>query len=98
MLLALRDGSGPEDRQAASLIEEVRRDRREWSRISPSGTETLTAIPLLGRDKQLLAVLVAANSRQDLLGLKAFIQRTAIIVGLAGVLVGIALSWWAASR
>lgn len=98
MRLVLWDGTGAADREAAPLIDEVRSRPRELSRISPSGTETLTAIPLLGRDKQLLAVLVAANSRQDLLGLKTYIRQMAIIIGLAGVLAGIVLSWWAASR
>jgi signal transduction histidine kinase len=98
MRLVLWDGSGAADREAAPLIDQVRNQHRELSRISPSGAETLTALPLMGRSGQLLAVLVAANSRQDLLSLKNYIQRTAIAVGCAGVLVGILLSFWSAAR
>jgi len=68
------------------------------TRLSPSGDSTLTAIPLMSRDNQTLGAVVATNSRRDLLSLTAYIRYTAIGVGLAGVLFGVALSWWVASR
>ena len=81
---------------AAALIQDVHRKPRELTR---SGSDTtLTAIPLLGRDKQLLAILLVENSRAELANLKTYIQGTAWIVGGAGVLLGLALSFWAASR
>jgi two-component system, NtrC family, nitrogen regulation sensor histidine kinase NtrY len=59
---------------------------------------TITALPLRGRDHQLLATLVIENSRADLVALKKYIQGTAAIVGAAGVLLGLLLSFWTASR
>jgi two-component system, NtrC family, nitrogen regulation sensor histidine kinase NtrY len=59
---------------------------------------TITAIPLRGRDNQLLATLLVENSRAELAGLKKYIQGTAAIVGAAGVLLGLLLSFWTASR
>jgi two-component system nitrogen regulation sensor histidine kinase NtrY len=59
---------------------------------------TITTIPLRGRDNQLLAILLIENSRADLVALKKYIQGTAAIVGAAGVLLGLMLSFWTASR
>jgi two-component system nitrogen regulation sensor histidine kinase NtrY len=81
---------------AASLIQEVRSQPRELTR-SASGA-TMTAIPLFGRDRQLLAILLIENSRAELASLKGYIQGTALIVGFAGILFGLALSFWTASR
>jgi two-component system nitrogen regulation sensor histidine kinase NtrY len=81
---------------AAALIQNVRQRPRE---LSFTGSDvTLTAIPLLGRDKQLLAILMVENSRAELANLKTYIQGTAWIVGSAGVMLGLGFSFWAASR
>lgn len=81
---------------ATALIEEVRQKPRELAR---TGSDvTLTAIPLFGRDQQLLAVLIIENSRTELANLKRYIQSTAWIVGSSGVLLGLVLSFWTASR
>ena len=81
---------------AAALIEEVRRQPRELTRTTSQAA--FTAIPLKGRDQQLLAILMIENSRAELANLKTYIQSTAWIVGAAGVLAGLALSFWTASR
>ncbi len=86
----------PASKLAADLIRDVRQRPRE---LSLTGADvTLTAIPLLGRDKQLLAVLMVENSRAELANLKTYIQGTAWIAGSAGVLLGLGFSFWAASR
>lgn len=59
---------------------------------------SFTAIPFTGRDKTPMAVVLVGNSRADLLSLKSFIRKTALIAGSGGVLLGILLSFWAASR
>ena len=59
---------------------------------------TITTLPLRGRDNQLLATLLIENSRADLVALKKYIQGTAAIVGAAGVLLGLLVSFWTASR
>jgi two-component system nitrogen regulation sensor histidine kinase NtrY len=81
---------------SAPLIHEVRNQPREITRNSADAT--ITAIPLFGRDRQLLAILLVENSRAELASLKAYIQGTALAVGFAGVLLGLALSFWTASR
>jgi nitrogen fixation/metabolism regulation signal transduction histidine kinase len=86
----------PASKLAAALIQNVRQRPRE---LSFTGSDvTLTAIPLLGRDKQLLAILMVENSRAELANLKTYIQGTAWIGGSAGVLLGLGFSLWAASR
>jgi len=81
---------------SAPLIHEVRNQPREITRNTSDAT--ITAIPLFGRDRQLLAILLVENSRAELASLKAYIQGTALAVGFAGILLGLALSFWTASR
>ena len=83
-------------RLAASLVHEVRQQPRELTRSSPDAT--ITAIPLPGRDNQLLAILLVENSRSELASLKKYIQGTAFLVGSGAVLLGLLLSFWTASR
>jgi two-component system nitrogen regulation sensor histidine kinase NtrY len=86
----------PASKLTADLIQDVRERPRE---LSLTGSDvTLTAIPLLGRDKKLLAILMVENSRAELANLKTYIQGTAWIGGAAGVLLGLGFSLWAASR
>ncbi|MGA2880010.1 MAG: ATP-binding protein [Bryobacteraceae bacterium] len=81
---------------AGALVADVRREPRELKRVTDA--TSITAIPLEGRDKQLLAILLVENSRAELLSLKRYIQETAAAVGGAGVLLGLMLSFWTASR
>jgi two-component system, NtrC family, nitrogen regulation sensor histidine kinase NtrY len=81
---------------ADALVDEVRRQPREQTRVTDAAT--ITAIPLRGRDNQLLAILLIENSRAELASLKRTIQGTAGIVGAAGVLLALILSFWTASR
>jgi signal transduction histidine kinase len=60
--------------------------------------DTITTLPLRGRDNQLLATLLIENSRADLVALKRYIRGTAAVVGATGVLLGLLLSFWTASR
>jgi signal transduction histidine kinase len=85
-----------ESKVAADLVEEVRRQPRELTRVSSAAT--ITAIPLRGRDQQLLAILLIENSRRELASLKKYIQATAAAVGGVGILLGLMLSFWTASR
>jgi two-component system, NtrC family, nitrogen regulation sensor histidine kinase NtrY len=72
---------------------------RQPGEVPPINSDaTITTIPLRGRDNQLLAILRIENSRADLVALKKYIQGTAAIVGAAGVLLGLLLSFWTASR
>src|SRR5262249_914286 len=61
-------------------------------------SETVHAVPLTGDEGELLAVLLIASSRRELLELEASLLRGGILVAAGGILVGIALSWWATAR
>jgi two-component system nitrogen regulation sensor histidine kinase NtrY len=81
---------------ANALVEDVRAHPRETTRTDE--TSSMSAIPLLGLDKQLLGILLVESSRAELVSLKRTIQETAWGVGAAGVLIGLILSFWTASR
>jgi two-component system, NtrC family, nitrogen regulation sensor histidine kinase NtrY len=102
---ALTSVSGPisDPIKVAGIIRLVERDGAErsevidWSSDSASA-ETVHAIPLTGRGKELLGVLLVASSRREIVGLERHIRSTALLVGAAGVLLAIVLSGWAAGR
>ncbi len=83
-----------------SLIEQVQLERRESSRIVGSGAaaESFHAVPLPGLDNNVLGVLLIASSRRGLVELENSLLGTGVMVAAAGILLGIALSWWAAAR
>ncbi len=102
---ALTDPSGavPQAEQYASLIEQVRRHPHEVvetvdASSDPADAETFHAIPLQGRRDELLGVLLVGSSRRELARLTGYIRALALLVGGAGVLLGMALSWWVAHR
>ena len=82
------------------MIEQVQSERREHSRIVGSGAaaESVHAVPLPGLDNRTLGVLLISSSRRDLVELENSLLRTGIIVAAAGILLGVALSWWATAR
>jgi two-component system, NtrC family, nitrogen regulation sensor histidine kinase NtrY len=102
---ALTDSSGraKEAERFAALIEQVEKQPREleqtirWTADAASA-ETFLAIPLTGRQTELLGVLLVGSSRRDLVTLTNFIRLLGLVVGLAGVLLGVVLSWWVAAR
>jgi two-component system nitrogen regulation sensor histidine kinase NtrY len=60
--------------------------------------DRVTAVPLRGLNNDVLAVLLVGNSRVDFVQLTRYIRQIGLGVGVAGVLIGIALSWWASAR
>jgi signal transduction histidine kinase len=96
------NGPGQADdlRRLKPLIEDVRKQRRERIRTIGGGkaAETVHALPLNGYEHNLLGVLLVASSRRELLELEASLRSTGIWVAAGGILVGIALSWWATAR
>ena len=98
----LIDASGPAagaDR-LRPLIEEVRQERRETAAVIGSGAdaETFHAIPLAGADGSALGVLLVGSSRRALALLETSLLLNGIAVAIAGILTGLAVSWWASSR
>jgi signal transduction histidine kinase len=98
----LIDANGPASGAEAlrPLIEEVRRDRREVARTVGSGVdaETYHAVPLMGYDNSVLGVLLIGSSRRALAELENSLLWNGIMVASAGILMGLAVSLWAAAR
>jgi signal transduction histidine kinase len=82
------------------LIEEVERQRREVTAVIGAGVsaETVHALPLVGLDDTLLGVLLVASSRREIVELENFLFKLGLAVSAAGILLGIAMSWWATAR
>ncbi len=82
------------------LVEQVMASSKEASRkISwRDGDETVHAIPLVGRENNLLGMFLVGSSRQALARLINNIRLTGIIAAAAGILLGIALSYWVSHR
>jgi len=89
--------------QIAPIIQQLQQQQREtttlvhWSDNS-ADDETVDAIPLSGRDRQLLGVLLIGNSRRPYVELRQHIRSAALLSGGAGILLAILLSSWAAAR
>ncbi len=101
----LIDASGTvrQSDQIAPIVQQLQQQRRERSTLvhwSPNAVddETIDAIPLTGRDDQLLGVLLIGNSRRPYVELRQQIRSAALLSGGAGILLAILLSGWAAAR
>lgn len=85
------------------IIEQIQKQPEEvtktidWSR-DPAASETFHAMPLKGRNGELLGVLLLGSSRRELITLKRDILKTAAVVSLAALLIGLLLSWWISRR
>jgi signal transduction histidine kinase len=88
----------------APLIAEVQRTRRELKKTINSGSdsaansESFDAIPLVGRQGDLLGVLLVGSSRQDLVQMLNFIRALALLVAGGVILAGLVLGWWMSAR
>ena len=89
-------GPAPGAEKFAPLVEAVKRERKELTRLVSA--ESFQAIPLTGRDNELLAVLLIGSSRADMLSVERFIRRLGLAVGSIGVLLGLLLAYWATAR
>jgi len=87
----------------APIIQLVQQQPRETSTLvhwssNAADDETIDAIPLSGRDKRLLGVMLIGNSRRPYVELRQNIRSAALLSGAAGILLAIVLSGWAAAR
>jgi signal transduction histidine kinase len=91
--------------QFQPLIEEVRKQTQpemvvktiQWT-SDPASAETFHAMPLTGRHNELLGVLLLGSPQRELVLLRRQILRTAAIVALAAILMGLLVSWWVSKR
>jgi two-component system nitrogen regulation sensor histidine kinase NtrY len=89
---SLEDADGPvaNAEKLAPLIQKVL--------ASPYDSESVQAIPLQGRQGELLGILLVGSSRRDLLELEGRVRSIAWIVGLIGILAGMVIGIWSAAR
>jgi two-component system, NtrC family, nitrogen regulation sensor histidine kinase NtrY len=104
---ALTDTKGSIDQaeKLQSLIEQIRRNPQSQNEVSTvkwgfdaASAETFHAIPLTGRNNELLGVLLVGSSRQEIVELTRRIILISAAVAAAAVLIGFFLSLWISSR
>jgi signal transduction histidine kinase len=64
----------------------------------PGSAELFHSIPLTGRNKEILGMFLIGSSRREQMELESHIRWIAIVVGAAGILLGVILSGWTAGR
>jgi signal transduction histidine kinase len=102
---ALTDVNGTADQpeRFQPLIEQIQKRPQpvvhtiNWTSDAASA-ETFHAMPLLGRNNELLGVLLVGSSRKELVLLTQRIVTIAAVVAAAALFVGLLVSLWVASR
>jgi len=69
----------------------------EWTR-DPADAETFHAIPLTGRNNELLGIFFVGSSRRELVLLTRQILKIAAAVAAAALLIGLLVSFWVSAR
>jgi two-component system, NtrC family, nitrogen regulation sensor histidine kinase NtrY len=93
----------PQPERLRALIEKVCRQGSpagqtiQWD-ANPASAESFEAIPRLGRQGQVLGVLLVGSSRGEQVTLANFIRTLGVLVGGAGIALGILLSLWVSAR
>jgi signal transduction histidine kinase len=87
-----------------SLIEQSQRQSQKpvigtinWT-ADPASAETFHAIPLTGRNDELLGILLVGSSRRELVLLTRRIEWIAGTVAAGALLIGLLLTWWFSAR
>jgi two-component system nitrogen regulation sensor histidine kinase NtrY len=104
---SLTDANGPvpQPDQFQTLVEQVQKQSQpemvektiQWT-TDPASAETFHAMPLTGRQNELLGVLLLGSPQGELVLLRRQILKIAGIVALAAIFVGLLTSWWVSSR
>jgi signal transduction histidine kinase len=98
-----KKGPAPDADRFQPLVEKIKGDPVEQTeRISwgfdPANSEVFHALPLPGRQKELLGVLFVGSSQGEVVSLERRIRWLALGVAAVGLLLGLLLSWWGAAR
>ncbi len=98
--LIVDSGAVREPEKLKPLVEQVMATSSEASQTIwwLNGPETVHAIPLLGREKNLLGMFLVGSSQQGLLKLINNIRLTGIVAAAIGILIGIAVSYGVSLR
>ena len=96
-------GSVTEAERFAPFIQQERQQPEEqtfkvsWTQDAASA-ESFHALPLLGRQHDLLGVLLVGSSQREVVVLERRIVLLALAVAAMGLFFGLMLSWWGAAR
>jgi len=96
--------NGPAEVQRFQPLIDLARIRKQdanaivYQTNDPADSESVHALPLLAPDGNVLAVLLVANSRRDIIAVERGVRLNALGIGVAGVLLGIVLSGWLGTR
>jgi two-component system, NtrC family, nitrogen regulation sensor histidine kinase NtrY len=97
-------GAVPQPERYASLIEQSKKQPQRpvigtinWS-ADPASAEAFHAIPLTGRNNELLGILLVGSSRRELVLLTQRIEWIAASVGAGALLIALLLIWWFSAR
>src|SRR5258708_1385413 len=87
----------------APLVEQLQKQPQpmvrtmEWTR-DPADAETFHAIPLTGRNNELLGIFFVGSSRKELVLLTRQILQIAAAVAAAALFIGLLVSFWVSAR
>lgn len=87
----------------APLVEQLQKQPQplvrtiEWS-DNPADAETFHAIPLTGRNNELLGIFFVGSSRRDLVLLTQKILKSSAAVAAAALFIGLLVSFWISAR
>ena len=102
---ALSDAAGTvaDSEKLAPAVQQIQQQGEQGSQVvwwspDPSSAEAIYGTPLRGRDGEMLGVLLVGSSRRDVVQMEKHIRVVALLVGAVGVLLGLLLSGWAATR
>ncbi len=102
LLAGVKDGVEQPER-LQPLIDQIRRQPQtlvqtiNWNSDATSA-ETFHAMPLMGRNNELLGVLLVGSSRKELVLLRNRIVMTSAAVAAGALLIGLLVSLWVAAR
>jgi len=96
---ALTDSAGPAEQPErfssviTSLQRQPRADEYDVSTTGVSGAERFTALPLTGRNNELLAAVLVGSTPGALARSSIYIRNAALAIGAAGILFALLFSW-----
>lgn len=102
----LTDANGPvqHSERYSSLIDQSQKQPQkqivntvDWDG-DPAHAETFHAIPLTGRNDELLGILLVGSSQREQVSLTRRIESIAATVAAAALLIGLLLTWWFSAR
>ena len=89
------EGATAQPERFASLIGALQKEPRagEYEIPGSSGDQKLVALPLNGRNKEMLAVILVRSAQDAVVKTLNYIRNAGLVIGAAGVLLALIFSW-----